>query len=35
MSEEHDKHIKAMMGQLSAQRREADRREARRRIKLL
>jgi hypothetical protein len=35
MSEERDDHIKAMMRQLTAQRREADRREALRRIKLL
>jgi hypothetical protein len=35
MPEERDKHIKAMIGQLSAQRREADRHEAHRRIKLL
>jgi hypothetical protein len=35
MSEECDKHIKAITGVLLAQRREADRREAHRRIKLL
>ena len=35
MSEEYDNPIKAMMGQLTGQRREGDRREAHRRVKLL